>query len=271
MNDHLTAEQIARYREDGFLVIENFLSPEEVETWRKTLEAAVSSRGQTRILGAEEGGKHESDYYNNVFIQRVNLWQSDPAIKPLILDQRIGKMACELEGLDGIRVWHDQALIKRPWDNPTAWHLDNPYWSFYSRHAISIWIALDDATLENGCLWFLPGTHKLATYDNVGIGPNMRAIFQAYPQWQNIESVPAVMKAGDCSFHNGLTCHGAGANMTHRWRRAMTCAFMPEGSTFNGNKNILTDEMIARLDEGDPLCDDAFNPVVWSRNQHATV
>ena len=74
-----------------------------------------------------------------------------------MLDQRIGKMAAQLAGVDGIRIWHDQALIKRPWANPTAWHLDTPFWSFSDRNAISIWVALDNATLENGCLFFIPG------------------------------------------------------------------------------------------------------------------
>ena len=89
-------------------------------------------------------------YYDGVFIQRVNLWQDNPRVKELVLDPRIGKVACELEGLDGVRVWHDQALIKQPWANPTAFHIDNAYWSFSSKHAISLWLALDDVTVQNG-------------------------------------------------------------------------------------------------------------------------
>jgi ectoine hydroxylase-related dioxygenase (phytanoyl-CoA dioxygenase family) len=172
-----------------------------------------------------------------------------------------------LAGVDGIRIWHDQALIKQPWANPTAWHLDNPYWSFHSRHAISIWVALDDATLENGCLYFLPGTHKLTTYDNVGIGQNMADIFKVYPDFARIRSVAAPMKAGSCSFHNALIVHGAGANMTPGYRRAMTCAYMPDGSTFNGKKNVLSDEQIARLVVGDVLDDDRQNPLIYHRTR----
>jgi ectoine hydroxylase-related dioxygenase (phytanoyl-CoA dioxygenase family) len=71
------------------------------------------------------------------------------------------------------------------------------------------------------------------------------------------------MKAGSCSFHSGLTAHGAGANMTPGFRRAMTCAYMPDGSTFNGRQNILTDEQISRLKIGDVLEDDAQNPLIY--------
>src|SRR5690606_29658185 len=147
--------------------------------------------------------------------------------KELILDPAIGRMATELTGNEGFRVWHDQALYKAPWANPTAWHTDNPYWSFSSPDSTSIWIALDDVDCQNGCLYFIPGSHKICTYDPVGIGHQMDPIFDVFPQCRDIEPVPAIMKAGSCSFHNGLTIHGAGPNMTPRWRRAMTCAFMP--------------------------------------------
>ena len=85
----------------------------------------------------------------------------------------------------------------------------------------------------------LPGSHKTATYDNVDIGSNIGGLFDAYPQWSALDAVAVEMKAGSCSFHNGLVAHGAGANMTPRYRRAMTCAYMPDGSTFNGQQNIL--------------------------------
>src|SRR6476469_4140988 len=121
-------------------------------------------------------------------------------------------MAATRAGVDGIRIWHDQALIKRPWANPTSFHLDTPYWSFSDRKALSIWVALDDATYENGCLFFIPGSHKATRLEIAGIGKNMGSIFGVYPEFLKTKSVPALMKAGSCSFHNGLTIHGAHAN-----------------------------------------------------------
>lgn len=185
-------------------------------------------------------------------------------MKKIMLDERIGQMAAQLSRQDGIRIWHDQTLIKRPWANPTAWHLDTPLWSFDHREALSIWVALDDATLENGCLFFVPGSHKKTTFENPGITKNMDAVFDFYPQFQQSQSVPAVMKAGSCSFHNGLCIHGAHANMTPGFRRAMTCAYMPDGSLFNGKQNVLSDEQVAKLKVGDPLNDDRQNPLIYS-------
>lgn len=268
MNSTLSPDQISSYRRDGFVIQRDFLDAGELATWRRVLDAAVTRRGHRKTIhdssDAATAAKDDS-YYSQVFVQRLNLWQDSPEMKALILHPEIGRMCCELEGIDGIRVWHDQTLIKKPWANPTSFHLDNPYWSFHSAHAISIWVALDDATLQNGCLFFIPGSQREATYENVGIGPHFGALFGVYPQWAEREPVVAQMRAGDCSFHNGLCAHGAGANATPRVRRAMTCAFMPVGATYNGKRNILTEEQAARYQIGDEIDDDAQNPIVWQK------
>lgn len=276
MRSVITAEQRERYDRDGVVVIEDFLDATELSTWRATLDGALERRGAARFGAAtiDPGASDEPDveadaeaetFYDNVFDQRVNLWQTDAAMRSLILDERLGRMAADLSGSDGIRVWHDQALVKRPYANPTAFHLDVPYWSFSSRNALSIWIALDDATEENGCLYFFSGSHLETTYDNVGIGPNVGAIFEVYPQFATREATSGAMRAGSCSFHNGLMIHGAGANMTNGSRRAMTCAYMPDGSVFNGQRNILPKEYVDGLSIGDPIDDDDHVPLIFRR------
>jgi phytanoyl-CoA hydroxylase len=262
----LSQEQIDFYRDNGYLILHNFLTAEELATWRGALDSAIRERGKVLIPG-HDWTIDDDSYYGKVFVQRVNLWQDSAAIRQLIWDGQLGKLAAELAGVDGMRLWHDQALIKQPWANPTGWHLDNPFWSWFSRDAISLWVALDDVTVQNGCLYFLPGTHKTARYDNSGIGENLSDIFKIYPEWGKVHAVPAEMKAGSCSFHNGLIAHGAGPNMTPGWRRAMTCGFMPDGSTFNGQRNILTKERLAKLTIGDVLDDDAYNPLLYHKHK----
>jgi ectoine hydroxylase-related dioxygenase (phytanoyl-CoA dioxygenase family) len=261
MHTELTPEQITFYQDNGFIVIHDFLTPDELETWRQYVDEAVAQRADRKLA---DGRMRSGDaYYDNVFVQRINLWHDHEGMRKLMLDPRIGKMATQLAGVEGVRIWHDQALIKQPWGNPTGWHLDNPYWSFSSRDSISLWVALDDATLQNGCLYFIPGTQKTARSDNPGIGQNIGDLFRVYPEWKDQEAVPAPMKAGSCSFHNGLVAHGAGANMTPRARRAMTCGYMPDGSTFNGTENILPPDVMARLQVGDVLQDDQINPLIY--------
>ncbi len=261
MKTELTSTQIEQYQRDGFLAIEGFLDAAELEEWRICTDEAVAQRlAQTNTLT----NQHDPDnYYAQVFTQCVRLADTHAGMKKLMFDARLGELAGRLAGVNGIRIWHDQALIKPPFGNPTAWHLDNPYWSFSSPNSISIWVALDDATMANGCMWYLPGTQHSARYENVGIGQNQRDLFKVYPEWQSLEAVGVPVPAGSAVFHNGLTAHGAGANMTPRPRRAMTCAYMPDGATFNGVKNILRDEYFHSLKIGDVLNNEEQNPLIW--------
>jgi phytanoyl-CoA hydroxylase len=251
-----SAEQVDAYRRDGFVLIEEFLDKGELAQWRAETDDAVARR-------LEAAGAQEDSYYSRVFTQLQRLADTHPGMAELILDRRLGEIAATLAGIPAIRVWHDQALIKPAYGNPTSWHLDDPFWSFSSRDAISIWVALDDATIANGCLWYLPGTQRTARFDLVEIGSNFGALFDDYPEWLELEPVATPCAAGGAVFHNGLVAHAAGANMTPRPRRAMTCAFMPAGSTFNGTQNILPDDYVARLSVGDVLEDDAINPLVY--------
>lgn len=269
MKWQVSEEQIEYYQKNGFIVIEDFLSADELEYWQTAVMEAVIERdgkkmpGKDTKVGEDDGINEDAEYFGKVFDQLLNLWQTNDKVKELMVDERIGEMAAKLAGVDGIRIWHDQALFKRPWANPTAWHLDTPFWSFSDSKALSVWIALDDATLENGCLYFIPGSFKGTTYENKGIGKNMDSIFEIYPQYAKTAPFVAKMKAGSCSFHNGLTIHGAGANMTPGFRRAMTCAYMPDGNVFNGQKNILSDEYVQTLKVGDPLHNEEQNPLIY--------
>jgi phytanoyl-CoA hydroxylase len=271
MNSKISNEQISSYQENGFLVINDFLSPIELEIWRNCVSEAIFERNGQKMpghdlkLGEDDGINKDAEYFNNVFDQLQNLWQTNSKVKNLMLDENIGRMAAKLSGTEGIRIWHDQALIKKPWANPTSWHLDTPFWSFTDRRAISIWVALDDATLENGCLFFIPGSHKSTRFENVQLGKNMSEIFNVYPEFKLHKSISAPMKAGSCSFHNGLTIHGANANMTPGFRRAMTCAYMPDGNVFNGEPNILPETYLKTIKVGDLLNNEVQNPLIYSK------
>ena len=284
MKTEITAEQVASYRNDGYLLIEGFLDDGELAEWRSVTDEAVDQRLNARTGDFEKDLNNQRDpdsYYAQVFTQCIRLADTHPGMAKLMLDERLGRVAGTLAGVDGIRIWHDQALIKPPYGNATAWHLDNPYpdadspptalhyWSFSSPDSISVWVALDDATLENGCMWYLPGTHKSARHVRAGIGTNMRELFKSYPEWLDIRAVAAPAPAGSAVFHSGLTAHAAGTNMTPRPRRAMTCAYMPDGATFNGRKSVLPDDYYRSLKVGDPLNDERQNPLIWRRTPGA--
>lgn len=264
MKDNVTQQEAEQYQRDGFIVFDNFLSPAELEVWRKEVDEAVAAREEYRLPGKWDS-KNDSDT-KKILLQRINLWMDHPGVRKLMLDERLGRMAADLANVDGMRIWHDQAIIKLPWGAPTDWHMDNPYWSFTSPNAISIWVALDDATPDNGCLYFLPGSQHVEVVANPNIGTNMSALFDSYPEQAKVSAVCAQMKAGSCSFHNGRTFHAAQANMTPRPRRAMTCAYMPDGSVFNGAANVLPEEYLATLKVGDKIEDGRHVPLLYSRS-----
>lgn len=268
MNHQLTPEQISFYRKNGYLIIDDFLNADELDDWRHAVDTAVTARDDHRLPydSAQIPGRARGE---TVFRQRINLWMDHEGVRDIMFDERIGKMAADLEGVDGIRIWHDQALIKQPWANPTTWHQDNTKWSFSSEQAITIWVALDDVTLQNGCMFFLPGSHKTRLDDHPAAGDFVGAMFTTYPELGKKEPAPVVMPAGGCSFHNGLMVHAAHANMSPHPRRAFTCAYMPDGSTFNGIPNVLPDPILKSLQVGDLLNDDDQNPLIYSRVSEA--
>ena len=263
MNDEISKAQIETYNDQGYVAVENLLPEDELERWRTAVDAGIDQH----ISKEMHNNQKEESYYKNVFTQCVNMWKSSDAIKELVLDPRIGKMASELAGTEGMRLYHDHALIKQPWANPTHWHSDNPYDPFYSHQMITLWLALDDATLKNGCLCFLPGTHKLSNFEqSVGLSENMNDLFNLYPEWREAEPKFIEVKAGDGIFFSGMTAHAAGPNMSPRPRRAFAMLFMPTGSTYNGRPAALPPEYAESLKFGDLLDNDEHLPLLYTDN-----
>ena len=264
MNTQLTSNQITSYRENGFLIIDDLLNGAELSLWRSSVDEAIEQH--LNRPDAHHNQKGEESYYKNVFVQCVNLWKTSERVKELILVPTLGQLATDLAGTSGVRLYHDHAMVKHPWANPTNFHVDNPYDPFYSHQAIMLWVALDDATVQNGCLYFLPGTHKTSGFEiggslgEAGIGE----LFREYPEWSEIEPCAAEMKAGAGVFISGMVAHAAGPNMTRHPRRAFAMLFMPEDATFNGKKSALPDELFARLEVGDVLADDVHLPLIFS-------
>ncbi|XP_065183522.1 uncharacterized protein LOC135814344 [Sycon ciliatum] len=271
-----TTNQVDFFQENGYVVMEGLLDPDHLQKWRDVIDSAVEMRGKDwsfPVKGQVDVTNVEMDFYQKVFTQRINLWITSEQARHLLFAAQavLARAACNLGGINRVRLWHDQALYKEPWANATSWHVDVPYWSFDSVNAISAWIALDDATMANGCMHFIPGSQKLVEkgyaedgfFREIKIGKNMSDVFEFFPEARTWPSTAVEMKAGSVSFHSGALIHGAGANMTPGRRRAMTMGFMPDGSVFNGRQNILTNEQCAVLKVGDKLTDDTQNPLLY--------
>jgi phytanoyl-CoA hydroxylase len=261
MRTAVTQAEIDSYQENGFLAMEDFLDGDELARWREAVAVAARARierpdGLSNTL--------DDEYYRAVFTQLSGLRRLSEDVEALLLDPRIGVLAARLAGVDAVRLWNDQALFKPPFGNPTAWHFDMPKWSFDDRRAITVWVALDATSVENGCMWYVPGSHLTARIESIALGPNLGALFDLYPEWRSLETVPAELPPGGAVWHNGLTAHAAGANMTSAARDAMTCAYMPTDVRYNGRRDdyVLPEDYAARLSVGDPLDDSYLFPVL---------
>jgi phytanoyl-CoA hydroxylase len=254
MRSSFTGDEVAAYRRNGFLAVHDFLTAAELAHWRDVVDAAMAD------VHAQPGTSRKT-----VFTQRMQLRRTNTAAKRLIEDRQLGRLVSQLEGVSEVRIYLDQALVKEPYGTPTQYHLDLPWWAFDSPHACTMWVALDDSTLENGCLYFVPGSHHLQLTAAGDLGPDLGAVFAAHPEAASAPT-PCPLPAGGCSFHNARIIHGAGANMTPGRRRAMTVAFMPNGVRFNGRHDVrvLGEEYAGTLARGDLLDNDELNPVVYT-------
>jgi phytanoyl-CoA hydroxylase len=231
----LTGDQVTAYRRDGFISLPDVLTGEDLAQLREAVETAVAQENRSDNRPVEAKGTYEQ-----IFIQKVNLWERHPAVAPFVLSPRFGNIATKLEGRP-MRLWHDQALFKEPHKGAkTPWHQDSPYWPHDDRaHSTTIWIALKDATLENGCMTFVPGTHH-DQFQAVNLG-RPDDLFEFAPQFKGIKGEICELRAGSATFHNGLTFHYAGPNKSTAMREAFAVIYMPDGTRFNGEGHLCTD------------------------------
>jgi ectoine hydroxylase-related dioxygenase (phytanoyl-CoA dioxygenase family) len=213
----------------------------------------VDSETDGNILGKDADPNRVRGVYEQLFIQRVNLWQRHPEVRSITLSPRLANIAARLEGA-AMRIWHDQALFKEPGlgNNKTPWHQDAVYWPHAQREKqTTIWIALKDATITNGCMSFVGGTHKIGPLPPINL-VEPQDIFQYAPHIKPVKPKICELKAGSVTFHNGLTFHYAGPNKSDSIREAFAIIYMPDGTTYDPEPHVVTDPLKlqtgARLD-----------------------
>lgn len=233
----LTEAQIDSYRRDGFIRLEQMITGPALEVFRDGVAGAVAELDQER-QGADVN--RVKGVYEQIFIQKVNLWRQSAAVRPFTLAPRFANVAAQLMG-GPVRVWHDQALFKEPHTGTkTPWHQDAPYWPHRKRDKqLTIWIALEDATLQNGCLSFLPGTQTIDNVESIDLG-DPQDIFKLDPKLANVKPIVCELAAGSCTFHHGMTFHYAGPNKSDKMREAFAIIYMPADTAFDGASHVVT-------------------------------
>jgi ectoine hydroxylase-related dioxygenase (phytanoyl-CoA dioxygenase family) len=133
----------------------------------------------------------------------------------------------------GVRFWHDQLFCKPPHHGGVvAWHQDYSYWTRTKPMAhLSCWIGLDDSTRENGCVHYVPGSHRWELLPITGLANDMDAIKQVLSDEQKAQFKPVAieLKSGEASFHHPLMVHGSYENLSEQPRRGAVINVFRDG------------------------------------------
>ncbi len=262
-NYHVSAEQAAGFQRKGHILLRGVASPEEAAAYRGAILAA-----QERF-GGERTPLESRDTYGKAFLKGMNLWPKDEGVRRFVLAGRFGRIAADLLGVAGVRVYHDQALLKEPGGGITPWHQDQHYWPLDTDNTITMWMPMVDLSPEMGVMRFASGSHRDGYLGDMPISDDSEQKFEEYIRSRGYEiAVGVAMTAGDATFHYGWTLHGAPANATDRTREVMTVIWYADGArvtepdNFNRQRDLL--RWLPGLKPGDLAASD-LNPLVFRR------
>lgn len=227
----LSEEQVAFFWEHGYLAGPQLLDDAQVETLLGELERFFDPAHEGRELWYEYH-TNESGDPDNVLFHALGAWRLAPGFHDALWNPAFTVAAAQL--LDGaVRFWHDQLFCKPArHGGVVAWHQDYSYWTRTQPMAhLTCWIGLDDATVDNGCLHYVPGSHRWDLLPVTGLANDMEAIrgVLSPEQAAAFKPVAVELKRGQCSFHHPLMVHGSYENRTDRPRRAMVLNVLRDG------------------------------------------
>jgi ectoine hydroxylase-related dioxygenase (phytanoyl-CoA dioxygenase family) len=237
----LTDDQVAFFHENGYLAGVKLLEEEQVEAVLKDLPALMDPASPGHEL-FYEFHSNESPDPSRVLFHALGAWRISPAFHDLLWNSRFIRAAEQL--LDGpVRFWHDQLFCKPAHHGGVvAWHQDYSYWTRTQPMAhLTCWIGLDDSTVDNGCVQYVPGSHRWNLLPVTGLAGDMDAIQSvlAPDQRAAFKPVPAEMRRGHASFHHPLMVHGSYENSTPRPRRAFVINVFRDGVVSDSNEPLL--------------------------------
>lgn len=250
----LTDEQVAYFHEHGYLADVPLLSDAQVDVLRQELESFFDPHHEGRSLWYEYHTNESSDP-ETVLFHALGAWRISPGFHDLLWCRRFTTAASQLLGGD-VRFWHDQLFCKPPrHGGVVAWHQDYSYWTRTQPMAhLTCWIGLDDSGVDNGCVHYIPGSHRWDLLPITGLAGDMAAIQEVLDddQWSQFQQpVAAVMPVGHASFHHPLMVHGSFENKTDRPRRATVLNVVRDGVCSADDEPLLAGTL--PIAAGEPL------------------
>ncbi len=261
---NLTAEQVQFYGENGYVKLKNVLSANVLEHYRQAISKRVAE------LSADAVPLEQRDTYGKAFLQVMNLWKESEDVREFVFGKRLARIAAQLMGVSGVRIYHDQALYKEPGGGITPWHADQYYWPVSSEKTVTAWVPLQDTPSEMGPLAFCEKSHRFQIGRDLEISDKSETTLKE--ALSTFRTEDSEFQLGDVSFHAGWTFHRAGANVTSRPREVMTVIYMDENIRLINpkNKNHLLDmeRWCPGVQVGEVLAS-PLNPVIYSKGQES--
>lgn len=231
MKYRLSSEQSRFYHENGYLAGIRLLNDEQIEVLGNELSQLVDPDHPGNALFYEFNSNESADPQKILF-HALGAWRIMPGLHDILWHPAFTVPASQLLG-GAIRFWHDQIFYKPAHHGGVViWHQDYSYWTRTQPMAhLSCWIGLDDSTRENGCVHYVPGSHKWNLLPREGFANDMDAIRASLTRQQELQfrPVPVELKRGECSFHHPLMVHGSYENRTERSRRAIVLNVFRDG------------------------------------------
>ena len=213
----LTDTQVSQYHENGY-TIPNYRLPDDT--------LADIRRDHDRLI---QNYPEFRNYCPNVLAYDLSFLNY--ARVPEILD-----MVEQVIGAD-FALWNSSFFAKPALNGQaTPWHQDGEYWPIRPPATCTVWMAIDDATVDNGCLRFIPGSHKkrILRQHRINSDPNLTLNQELLPnEYSEEEAIDLILEAGQISLHDIYMIHGSIENRSPQSRRGMTLRYMPTTSTFD--------------------------------------
>jgi ectoine hydroxylase-related dioxygenase (phytanoyl-CoA dioxygenase family) len=258
----LTSAQIAFYKKHQFIKLKQVLSEEALQYFNDVISEQVA------LMNKEDRALEERSTYGKAFLQLFNLWREHALVKKLVFSKRIAQIASDLMEVNGVRLYHDQALFKEGGGGITPWHADQYYWPLATDKTVTAWIPLQATPLEMGPLEFSAGSHAIVEGRELEIGDESEALIQKKLRVTDFEHVIEPFDVGEISFHSGWIFHRAGANSTQDMRKVMTIIYMDKDMLLkapdNANQENDWHTWCPGATIGDVI-DTPLNPVLYSK------
>lgn len=239
----LSDQQLKFFDEYGYISNIKLLEEWQVDKLNEELAEITDPKHPANELFYEFHSNESSDT-NSVLFHALGAWRITEGFHDIIWNPAFVMPASQLLGNRAVRFWHDQLFCKPAHHGGVvAWHQDYSYWTRTGpiQH-LTCWCALDDATTENGCLYYVPGSHHWGLLDKPELAGNMEGLMDYLTEEQKKEfkPVPIELKKGYATFHHPLMVHGSYENKSNRSRRAFVLNVFAEGTQSNTDEAVLT-------------------------------